>query len=321
MKKTNITDSELKRIHTNELAKARVRRFRARLKEMSKPKVCVTCGTPLTDKPHGRATLCDKCIKKRDVEQRHNSYLRKRNRDTYKKYYLEDEKDIEIKRLKRQVRYYKKRCSLTFEEKEQQKAKRKRWLINNPDKSKAIIQRHKRTEKYFLSQKRFLEKDLETKYNNQTNIKFKTEADRNKYNLLSRLLARGVIPNRCEICDATRNLQIHHKQYDYPILLVNLQRLCKACHDHSHHPEGELLNKKEKEKIRARHRILLKDIKSCQICGAVESEDIWLEVHHYRYDDSPNSYIKVCRLCHHRLGHHHDPRIQQVEEVKDNLKS
>lgn len=40
----------------------------------------------------------------------------------------------------------------------------------------------------------------------------------------------GILPKNCEICGSTENLEIHHKNYSYPIIKEDLARLCKSCH-------------------------------------------------------------------------------------------
>ncbi|MDO8610974.1 MAG: hypothetical protein Q7R95_10620 [bacterium] len=61
---------------------------------------------------------------------------------------------------------------------------------------------------------------------------------------------------RCERCSSYLSLDVHHREYHnlYDVLLIDLETLCRLCHDKEH--------KEHKDKNTKKHRKLNKDILS-----------------------------------------------------------
>lgn len=292
-----------RRLHSNHLAMMRNRKHRAKIRlEGRPPKTleCIDCGKTIIRIYRSGRIRCQDCskihTKKLDKEQ----YLNR------------TDKQREVERLQRKQKYN----NLTPEQKEQNNIKHHIWYKKNPEKTRATTNKHKQTLLYINSQISFLERFFEKNYPNNPDIIFKSDRDRSKYQELTRFLFSSLLPLSCEVCDSKQSAHIHHKEYTYPIQRENLQRLCKRCHYKSHHPECNSVSKKEKTKLRFKHNYMLKHIKHCQLCGDDgTTERGVLEVHHFKYDDNPESYIKVCRICHHRKLHHNEISRDSLAEA------
>jgi len=51
-----------------------------------------------------------------------------------------------------------------------------------------------------------------------------------EFGTLTRLSFDNILPRECFLCGSTRDLEIHHIRYIYPIQEKDIRRLCKRCH-------------------------------------------------------------------------------------------
>lgn len=56
----------------------------------------------------------------------------------------------------------------------------------------------------------------------------------------TRLLFGDVLPKKCARCGAESCLHIHHKVYEYPLKIEDVERICRHCHDAHHYCRGEM---------------------------------------------------------------------------------
>lgn len=106
----------------------------------------------------------------------------------------------------------------------------RRWKTNNKEKVAAQMRRYRNRhpEKFKALSKLSVEKKI---------IKNIGELTRNLFN--------DKLPKYCEKCGSTKDLNIHHKRYTYPIIKSDLVRLCHKCHVETHNE----LRKQTKYKI------------------------------------------------------------------------
>jgi hypothetical protein len=111
--------------------------------------------------------------------------------------------------------------------KEYFRQKIKKWKRENHEKvlEQKARYRKKHPDMMDASRIRFLEK----KFIENPDFVPKGEL-RNDFDRLTRLLFDDKLPKKCEICGSISELQIHHKQYKYPIVIEDLVRLCREHH-------------------------------------------------------------------------------------------
>lgn len=114
----------------------------------------------------------------------------------------------------------------------QRKAKR-RWIEKNPDKVAAQKARYRKRHPEKTREQRLKYLDRKFKVNPELMKKLKGQLH-NDFNRLTRILFDGVLPKKCAVCSSEWDLQIHHKRYAYPILLEDLERLCRKHHIEEH---------------------------------------------------------------------------------------
>jgi 5-methylcytosine-specific restriction endonuclease McrA len=95
--------------------------------------------------------------------------------------------------------------------------------------------RKKYPEKVKEHRKKYLFKKLLKKIEQNPDIlKQKEERLIQDFCRLTRLTFENILPKQCENCGSTEDLQIHHKQYKFPIIKEDLIRLCRKCHIEEH---------------------------------------------------------------------------------------
>jgi DNA-binding MarR family transcriptional regulator len=62
-----------------------------------------------------------------------------------------------------------------------------------------------------------------------------TRESMHAFRKLTRMLFDDCLPKECARCGSRTCLHIHHKVYEYPLQIDDLERLCRPCHDALHH--------------------------------------------------------------------------------------
>ena len=95
--------------------------------------------------------------------------------------------------------------------------------------------RRKYPEKVKEMKRRYYERKIIKKIQENPELVIKFEKKLYKqFVSLTRLQWKNKLPKNCENCGISEDLQIHHKQYKYPIERIDLLVLCKRCHTEEH---------------------------------------------------------------------------------------